>query len=58
MNKIIEIVKGIISPEQSWSAFAMKIIGLVVVAIIAYIAFQQYKKYQKIFYLPLIKNYF
>lgn len=42
MNKIIEIVKGIISPEQSWSAFAMKIIGLVVVAIIAYIAFQQY----------------
>ena len=42
MDKIIEIVKGIISPEQSWSAFVMKIIGLIVVAVIAYVGFQQY----------------
>ena len=42
MDKIIQIIKSIISPEQNWSAFAMKIIGLVVVSIIAYIAFQQY----------------
>ena len=42
MDKIIQIIKSIISPEQNWSAFAMKIIGLVVVTVIAYIAFQQY----------------
>lgn len=42
MDKIIQIIKSIISPEQNWSAFAMKITGLIVVAVIAYIAFQQY----------------
>ena len=42
MDKIIEIVKSIISPEKSWSAFVMKIIGLIVVAVIAYVGFQQY----------------
>jgi hypothetical protein len=42
MDKIIQIIKGIISPEQNWSAFAMKITGLIVVAVIAYIAFYQY----------------
>ena len=42
MDKIIEAIKSIISPEQSWSAFVMKIIGLIVVSIIAYVGFQQY----------------
>jgi len=42
MNNIIEAIKSIISPEQNWSAFAMKITGLVVVAVIAYVGFQQY----------------
>ncbi len=42
MNNIIEAIKSIISPEQNWSAFVMKIIGLIVVSIIAYIGFQQY----------------
>ena len=42
MDKIIQIIKSIISAEQKWSAFAMKITGLIVVAVIAYIAFQQY----------------
>ena len=42
MDKIIDAIKGIISPEQSWSAFVMKIIGLIVVAVIAYVGFQQY----------------
>tara|TARA_B100000424_G_scaffold61034_1_gene44321 strand:- start:8913 stop:9479 length:567 start_codon:yes stop_codon:yes gene_type:complete len=42
MDKIIEAVKSIISPEQSWSAFVMKITSLIVVAVIGYIGFQQY----------------
>ena len=42
MEKIIEAIKGIISPEQSWSAFVMKITSLIVVAVIGYIGFQQY----------------
>jgi|TARA_R110002020_G_scaffold67529_5_gene177338 hypothetical protein len=43
MNEIINAIKSIISPEQSWSAFVMKITGLIVVSIIAYIGFQQYR---------------
>lgn len=42
MENIINAIKSIISPEQSWSAFVMKITGLIVVSIIAYIGFQQY----------------
>ena len=42
MNNIIEAIKSIISPEQSWSAFVMKITSLIIVAIIGYIGFQQY----------------
>ena len=42
MDKIIQVIKSIISPEQNWSAFAMKITGLIVVAGIAYFAFYQY----------------
>ena len=45
MDKIIQIIKSIISPEQNWSAFAMKITGLIVVAVIGYIAFQQYANF-------------
>ena len=45
MDKIIQIIKGIISPEQNWSAFAMKITGLIVVSVIGYIAFQQYANF-------------
>ena len=42
MDKIIDAIKGIISPEQSWSAFVMKITSLIIVAVIGYIGFQQY----------------
>ena len=42
MDKIIDTIKGIISPEQSWSAFVMKITSLIIVAVIGYIGFQQY----------------
>ena len=42
MDKIFTIIKSIISPEQNWSAFAMKIIGLVVVAVISFVGFKQY----------------
>jgi len=45
MDKIIQIIKSIISPEQNWSAFGMKIIGLLVVALIAYFGFQQYTSF-------------
>ena len=39
MNEIINAIKSIISPEQNWSAFVMKITGLIVVSVIAYIGF-------------------
>lgn len=42
MDKIFSIIKSIISPEQNWSAFAMKITGLIVVSVIAYFGFKQY----------------
>ena len=42
MDKIIDAIKGIISPEQSWSAFVMKITSLIIVSVIGYIGFQQY----------------
>tara|TARA_B100000212_G_C27132212_1_gene429666 strand:+ start:105 stop:668 length:564 start_codon:yes stop_codon:yes gene_type:complete len=45
MNNIIEAIKSIISPEQSWSAFVMKITSLIIVAIIGYIGFQQYTSF-------------
>ena len=47
IDKIIEAVKSIISPEQSWSAFVMKITSLIIVAIIGYIGFQQYTNFQR-----------
>tara|TARA_R100001463_G_scaffold100422_2_gene154915 strand:- start:7631 stop:8194 length:564 start_codon:yes stop_codon:yes gene_type:complete len=42
MENIINAIRSIISPEQSWSAFVMKITSLLIVSVIAYIGFQQY----------------
>ena len=42
MKAVVDIVKKIISPEQNWSQFLMKIIGVGVVAGIGFAGFQVY----------------
>ena len=43
MKEAFETVKGVLSPEDNWSKFAMKITGLVAVAGIALFGFNLYK---------------
>ena len=38
MENIINAIKSIISPEQSWSAFVMKITSLLIVSVIVVVA--------------------
>ena len=42
MKAVVDTVKNIISPEQNWSQFLMKIIGVGVVAGIGFAGFQVY----------------
>ena len=42
MNAAVDTVKNIISPEQNWSKFLMKLIGVGVVAVIGFAAFEVY----------------
>ena len=42
MKAVIDTVKNIISPEQNWSKFLMKLIGVGVVAAIGFAGFQVY----------------
>ena len=42
MKAVVDTVKNIISPEQNWSQFLMKIVGVGVVAGIGFAGFQVY----------------